>query len=318
MSVIKTISHIRYNRSLFDTIVIKLFKHVFLRFADRHIAGAKGRLLIDSEQLHSLDAQMKGDLGFPGYKQPSKEKWFRTYTFPLHKNKGVSIKKAGKLSVWFFQNHIGFQWYFGNQAKFMHAGFTIGNDEEQFQCSLALYRVFAIYFTIDRIFTRKFYDKWFHKNKLWSGLTTDIRFFDYTIWVSSFMDESGHTSMDINKWFQFEFNIDFRDLLFGKFKTKSYKTKPIAVEIEITPNEKYIGTYIFKTIVRRRKRWFTEVYKRIEIEVEEGIPYPGKGTSSYNCGDDAVFSFSTPGESVKHCIDELRKDVLWLRKNYPL
>lgn len=61
------------NKKKLDKIIIKLFKRVFLRWCDRHLAVAKDFGIINSEQLHTLDAQMKGDLGFPGYVRLNKK-----------------------------------------------------------------------------------------------------------------------------------------------------------------------------------------------------------------------------------------------------
>lgn len=56
------IKYIKQNRSFFDKVVIYFFKKTFLRYADRHLAEAKNSTVINSFQLHELDAQMKEDL----------------------------------------------------------------------------------------------------------------------------------------------------------------------------------------------------------------------------------------------------------------
>lgn len=67
METRKRVKYIQARRSKFDKFVIKTFKNVFLRYADRHLAEAQMSGVINNEQLHTLDAQMKGDLGFNGY-----------------------------------------------------------------------------------------------------------------------------------------------------------------------------------------------------------------------------------------------------------
>lgn len=61
------VKYIQQNRSKFDKFIIKTFKNVFLRYADRHLAEAQMSSVINNVQLHELDAQIKGDLGFSGY-----------------------------------------------------------------------------------------------------------------------------------------------------------------------------------------------------------------------------------------------------------
>jgi len=66
---IKLVRHSRVSNWK-DRAVIFLFRGALLRWCDRHLNYAQEDGLINNDQLHSLDAQMKGDLGFPGYPQP--------------------------------------------------------------------------------------------------------------------------------------------------------------------------------------------------------------------------------------------------------
>jgi hypothetical protein len=70
--VIQNIKLVRNSRKhkIIDKVIIKLFKGVFLRWCDRHLSYANDSLFINSAQLHLLDAQMKGDIGCPGYPTP--------------------------------------------------------------------------------------------------------------------------------------------------------------------------------------------------------------------------------------------------------
>lgn len=62
MNINLRIKYIQMYRSRFDKIIIKLFKKVFLRYADRHLCEAQQGGVINNDQLHILDAQMKEDL----------------------------------------------------------------------------------------------------------------------------------------------------------------------------------------------------------------------------------------------------------------
>jgi len=67
MNIKLRVKYIQMYRKVFDKIVIKIFKSVFLRYADRHLTEAQNDGVINNNQLHTLDAQMKGDLGYKGY-----------------------------------------------------------------------------------------------------------------------------------------------------------------------------------------------------------------------------------------------------------
>ena len=57
----------RRRKNYLDRLLIKLFPKTFLRWCDSHLGEAYHVGLLNSEILHNLDSQMKGDLGFKGY-----------------------------------------------------------------------------------------------------------------------------------------------------------------------------------------------------------------------------------------------------------
>lgn len=60
----------RERRTLFDKIIIRLFPGVINRWASAHLSAAYSAGVIRSRELHDLDAQMKSDLGRPGFLKP--------------------------------------------------------------------------------------------------------------------------------------------------------------------------------------------------------------------------------------------------------
>lgn len=73
--------------------------------------------------------------------------------------------------------------------------------------------------------------------------------------------------------------------------------------------------------LRRAAALLTREYRRIlydgkKVDEGEQIPVPGKGTSEYNCGEDAVFGFTCPADSLADATFRLANSVLETRKRY--
>ena len=51
----------------FDSVVLRLFKHVICRYVSKHLNRAHEASVINNDQLHDLDYYFKGDLKLQGY-----------------------------------------------------------------------------------------------------------------------------------------------------------------------------------------------------------------------------------------------------------
>jgi len=147
-----------------------------------------------------------------------------------------------------------------------------------------------------------------------NGRNIGFYIYGWKLWIKLWSDVMESRSDDPWWW---SFNIDFIRLLKGKCKCEVEIIKE--KDVEITMPEK---TYKGKAIVERRtwkyQRWFPFSIVSTEIKCDEGIPFPGKGTCSYNCGEDALFSSSNNGENIEKAIGEFIGSVLNYRNKYPL
>ena len=67
----------------------------------------------------------------------------------------------------------------------------------------------------------------------------------------------------------------------------------------------------------KRPRWpFPKRVYRAEIRSESGIPVPGKGESSWDCGSDAVYSLTLPAKDVQEAVAAMTRSVLKTRNRY--
>ena len=111
--------------------------------------------------------------------------------------------------------------------------------------------------------------------------------------------------------------IDLKDKLLGRAvysRTRALKHMAVVrmpegdypVEVEL-----YTATW-------RRPRWprpLTISLADVKI-IGRGIPFPGKGESWYDLGDDALFEMTCPAVTVEEAIEKLRASVLRDRERY--
>jgi len=87
------------------------------------------------------------------------------------------------------------------------------------------------------------------------------------------------------------------------------------------PDKEYMLSckeYISKWTWKRFKK--PHLLKRYTVECmdKNGVPHPGKGTTSYNCEETALHSQSGPANSREEAIQKFVDSVNWYRANYPL
>jgi len=140
----------------------------------------------------------------------------------------------------------------------------------------------------------------------------DIFYFsihDNAFWWS-FWNESHFWSSKTPKWKDGCFHLD--DFFLGKttYTTKNILERVVSIPM---PEKAYRAVATLFESVWKRPRWFAEKLTRVEFEMQEPVPIPGKGENSYDCDDDAVFSMTLPAETIEEGIGKFVGDVLSTR-----
>lgn len=161
-----------------------------------------------------------------------------------------------------------------------HCGISFGFDDEHgwgFSISLP---PFAIYLHADLA-------RW---TRLKGDREISLRFHSCALWWDVWRDPIGGWSSDVPKWRNGSFHI--ADFFLGKTtcSTEIKEQRDILVPM---PEGTYRATAKLVQYTWRRPRWFARSFPRCEIEIPKGIPHAGKGTTAYNCGDDATFGITT-------------------------
>lgn len=139
--------------------------------------------------------------------------------------------------------------------------------------------------------------------------------FSWSPWVPQTIVYGKHSG---KPWWMRSRYLDLKDLIFGRMNCV-VETNSEPQEVEIPMFEKtYKGTVKFETRIWFRKRlpfWKLE-RKYTEFETTTGIPFPGKGENSWDCGMDGLYGTSCEGHDVEKCIGTVVESVLRYRKRY--
>lgn len=115
--------------------------------------------------------------------------------------------------------------------------------------------------------------------------------FWWTIWYDDASWKNTDSKLRRNS-FGFE---DFFDLFLGEIIIKRLTIDEGKMYVPM-PEKTYEAKYVLFERTDYRKRWprfpFRRVYYKGEVDVDGGIPTPGKGENSWDCGSDATYSLS--------------------------
>jgi len=182
--------------------------------------------------------------------------------------------------------------------------FNIGDGEHQLSGSIGC-GLFAFYWHVEGV-------RWLHKH-INKTREISLRFFDGAIWWYFWHDPDEWRSTD-SKWRRGNFRpIDF---LLGRDRHSS--TEKIVEQREISfPEGAYTAKVKLFTSTWKRPRWpWPRIIERAEVDVKDGVPIPGKGESSWDIDDDAVYSLITPAASVDEAIEKFVKSINNTRLRY--
>ena len=129
--------------------------------------------------------------------------------------------------------------------------------------------------------------------------------------VSIWHDDSGWTK-DKFKWQHISFSPI--DVLFGKSKYSKRDIEAVTRTVAIDGVEHVLDIRLFESIFKRPRWPWAKRIMRADINPRVPVTIPGKGENSWDCGDDAIHSLTTPCDSVDEAVVKFVADVLKARK----
>jgi len=231
-----------------------------------------------------------------------------------------SITGTGIRYWLYFNDNLSFRIEAYPFTKNFSIEFNINDDfENTISFNLCIPPLFSFYFGIEKT-PKKIIKKLIGYK--YGNRQTGIRIFDWSIWLEFWLGEDNCGTLG-NKWRGFKTVFHPVNYILGKIKysTEVKETGEITFLVPegFSYKEKeYTGKWSKEVITHKRSRWFKKDFVRYELEVEEGVPFPGKGTAGYNCDEDATYSLSGVFNSKEELVDRFIKGILSNRENYPL
>ena len=216
------------------------------------------------------------------------------------------------------------EWHFGRKARHTGLEMTLNavDGDNGIRWMIGLWKLFCLFFTIERV------PKWLRPYRIterWGKLSVErcvgVRVFGGAVWIDLWNNPNEGSSTDPWWW---QTVIHPLDILLGRERSSKRILNDGSCAVPM-PERDYAAKATLYEITRKRPRWpWVKAYQRVEIETDEPIPLPGKGTTEYNCGDDASYSVSMPcrgsvGEAAKEYAADLVRERVRLcgREVYP-
>lgn len=219
---------------------------------------------------------------------------------------------------------IGIEWVCWPKAN---PGFAVGfelngefGDDHDLAGRLCFGRLFRFYWHCEHVFPRKF------KNWLPQNRNFGIELFEEYLWVKFFFyDESEtwkpHDHGVWSRWNGFRISWDWKSALMGKTQfTQEVVGEPTLVLIPL-PEANYIARVQIERRTWQRSRWPWSlkpfcVRTEADIDIPDGLPVPGKGENSYDCGEDAIHGMGCSETDLPSVIAACVKATMKRRAKY--
>src|SRR6266567_1371071 len=200
---------------------------------------------------------------------------------------------------------FGVEWVIPTRSFGVHL--FVGGMEDQLRFNVSC-RLFGLYFSLERW---PWLRKWKAANH--HGKETSFAIHHWTFWWRLWHDEHEWKSTT-PKWRHGSFTLPDFFLGKAKYTRVNQGSKDIVIEM---PERAYPATLTFSTSTWKRRRWpWAKRVEYAEIEVEGGVPIPGKGENSWDCDDDAIFSSSMACSSEKDAIERFIQSANHTRERY--
>lgn len=225
------------------------------------------------------------------------------------KGKRRGFCTSGRAWLYLPSNCLGVEWYFGRRSCGVTLGFAdpaVGDDAVKL--NIAIPFLLSLWFTISGLpIVKRLPGVAWHYGE-WGTGEREIGFaiHDATFWVYPWINRS-----NCSPW-----AFHFDDFIRGraKYSIQEYETGEVTLSL---PESDYDATYRLYRAEWKRPRWpWPLVIQRGEIEVEGGVPIPGKGENSWDCEDTCTYSLTCPAQTKEELVDKFVAGIVERREKY--
>lgn len=138
-----------------------------------------------------------------------------------------------------------------------------------------------------------------------------IRFHDGALWWTLWRHDNDHKSGD---WRDSNFHFDDFFLGRNQYSESERTTHHVLFPVQ---GIVYSATVELYTSTWKRSRWpWPKTVNRANVEVETGVPVPGKGENGWDMEDDAIYGLTTNADTVGEALSAFRESVIRQRSKY--
>lgn len=187
----------------------------------------------------------------------------------------------------------------------------IENDEHNLQLHLAL-PPFNLFVSLASPLLSRF-AKWALRGS-YEGRQTGLKIHDWTLWWECWANSDCWSSRD-PKWMRWTWHP--LDTFFGRTNHTEREVAKMETLVQM-PEKAYPCTVVMKDEAWKRPRlpWASHRTTRAHIDIPGGIPFPGKGENSWDCGEDATYGMTCPARTVEEGVAKVTASVLRDRTRY--
>lgn len=222
------------------------------------------------------------------------------------------------------RNGIRAWWHMGQRACIgvefywlsAYFGVTVGSDDDGWNISVRI-PPFALYLSLDHIGLwqpKKTHIFTWDNNRqveLPDRREFDFSISDWTIRLTPWGRWGEWVSVD--PWWIRGLTLDLKRLVLGRTTYAAEELALVPCDVPM-PEGYYQAVAKVQRVTRGRERWFKRTAQEVQLEIQRGIPFAGKGENSFDCGDDGLFGIS--GDSIDDAIRRARESVLRSRALY--
>ncbi len=208
-------------------------------------------------------------------------------------------------------NSIGVCWSLFRERFGMRLAFSDTGDYA-IEVGISLPFLFSLWFHIARA-------KWVKRlpGVKWTGKWGSgdreiyIRFHDGALWWTLWRHDNDHKSGD---WRDSNFHFDDFFLGRNQYSESERTTHHVLFPVQ---GIVYSATVELYTSTWKRSRWpWPKTVNRANVEVETGVPVPGKGENGWDMEDDAIYGLTTEAGTVMEALGAFRQAVIRQRTKY--
>lgn len=201
----------------------------------------------------------------------------------------------------------------------MHVYLEVGNTDDDDVTVSAACRLFAAWLSLDNVFPRR----WRYRKDARGHYISDKRVsischnggLYWHIWTPTDEWSSKTPRWRDGSWHPL-------DTLLGRRVSRIVEDEPEPCEI-VMPEASYPATAKRYTQAWTRPRWprwpLTIRRTGVEVEIPGGVPVPGKGENSWDCGEDAIFATGValaPDGDMRMACEKVAMDAMRTRQRY--